>query len=45
MAKPEKKVIDLSISRETTLEDLARHYHESGGFVAKKVGVAVNILE
>ncbi|MBI4175657.1 MAG: deoxyhypusine synthase, partial [Candidatus Aenigmarchaeota archaeon] len=42
--KRDKAVTDIAITGKTTLEEMARHYHESGGFVAKKVGIAANIL-
>jgi deoxyhypusine synthase len=38
------KVEDISVSGKTTLEELAREYEKSGGFVAKKVGTAAKIL-
>lgn len=40
----ERKVADIAVNKNTTLEDLSSLYGESGGFVAKKVGVAVEIL-
>ncbi|MEM5812152.1 MAG: deoxyhypusine synthase [Candidatus Aenigmatarchaeota archaeon] len=39
-----KKVEDIRISKKTTLEEVANEYEKSGGFVAKKVGKAVKIL-
>lgn len=41
----EKPVRDLSIDKDTSLAELAEAYHEAGGFVAKKVGQAVEILK
>jgi len=40
----EKRVKDFRLEKGTTLEDLGKQYLESGGFVSKKVGVAVDIL-
>ncbi len=45
MAPKEKPVKDIVISKKTTLQDLPDQYYESGGFVAKKIGLAVKILE
>ncbi len=40
-----KKVKDFDITKEMKLRELGRQYFESGGFVAKKVGTAINILK
>lgn len=41
----QKKVKDIKLSKVKTIDDLARQFFNSGGFSAKKVGIAVNILE
>ncbi|MFW6176468.1 MAG: deoxyhypusine synthase family protein, partial [Thermoplasmatota archaeon] len=43
MAK--RKVNDFDIDGKTTINDLVEQYEDSGGFVAKKVGIAKNVLE
>ncbi|MGM0404610.1 MAG: deoxyhypusine synthase [Thermoplasmatota archaeon] len=40
-----KKVIDFDINADTKLSDLIDQYYDSGGFVAKKVGIAVDVLD
>lgn len=40
-----RKIEDITISKKTTLEEMASEYEKSGGFVAKKVGTAVGIME
>ncbi|MBI2675517.1 MAG: deoxyhypusine synthase [Candidatus Aenigmarchaeota archaeon] len=40
-----KKIKDISVNKDTSLEELVGQLHDSGGFVAKKVGIAANILE
>ncbi len=39
-----KKVVDYRINKGTSLAELVEQYHESGGFVSKKIGLASNIL-
>lgn len=42
----EKKIVkDVEINGETTISELVSQYYDSGGFVAKKIGSASNILE
>ncbi|MFO7792508.1 MAG: deoxyhypusine synthase [Candidatus Saliniplasma sp.] len=41
----EKKVIDFDLDKDTRLSDLIEQYYKSGGFVAKKVGIAVDVLD
>lgn len=41
----EKKVTDFDIDGDTKISDLTDQYFDSGGFVAKKVGIAVNVLD
>lgn len=36
---------DISLSKETTLDELVEQMYDSGGFTAKKVGVATRVLE
>ncbi len=40
-----RKVTDLDIDGETRIKDLIEQYESSGGFVAKKVGIAKNVLD
>ncbi|MBI4021710.1 MAG: deoxyhypusine synthase [Candidatus Aenigmarchaeota archaeon] len=40
-----RKVEDLSVTKGTSLADLGVQYYAAGGFVAKKVGAAIQILE
>jgi len=40
-----KPVKDIDVSESGEIDELLKKMHESGGFVAKKVGVAVDILE
>ncbi len=40
-----EKVEDIDVDGDTTISDLISEFQESGGFVAKKVGVAADILE
>jgi len=40
-----RKAEDISVTGKTTLRELAREYEKSGGFVAKKLGTAVQIME
>ncbi|MBS3816781.1 MAG: deoxyhypusine synthase [Candidatus Thermoplasmatota archaeon] len=40
-----KKVEDLNIDGDTTISELISGYQNSGGFVAKKVGLSVEILD
>jgi len=40
-----KKVEDFEISKNVTIDELTSQYYNAGGFVAKKVGIAVKILE
>ena len=40
-----KKVDDFNINSETKLSELIDQYYDSGGFVAKKAGIAKNVLE
>jgi len=40
-----KKVQDFDIDAETSIAELVSEMHDSGGFVAKNVGLAVEILE
>lgn len=40
-----KKVRDFDIHADTEISDLINQYYRSGGFVAKKIGLAVEILE
>ncbi|MFP3872138.1 MAG: deoxyhypusine synthase [Candidatus Natronoplasma sp.] len=40
-----EKVHDLKIDGDTTISELVSSYRDSGGFVAKKVGTAAEILE
>ncbi len=41
----ERKVKDLNLSKSITIEELSRQYLEAGGFVAKNVGVGVEIIK
>ncbi len=45
MITMEKVVQDYDIDGETTVSELISQMHDSGGFVAKKVGLAAQILE
>lgn len=38
------KIKDMIITKDTKLQDIARHYKDSGGFVAKKLGIAADIM-
>ncbi|MFW6122541.1 MAG: deoxyhypusine synthase, partial [Petrotogales bacterium] len=40
-----RPVKDFDINQDTTINDLINQYYDSGGFVAKKIGLAKNILE
>jgi deoxyhypusine synthase len=40
-----KPVKDISMHESKDVDELVKQMHEAGGFVSKKVGVAVNILE
>ncbi|UCE75512.1 MAG: deoxyhypusine synthase [Methanomassiliicoccales archaeon] len=40
-----QKVEDINLSRNTSMDELVRQMYSSGGFTAKKVGIAANILE
>jgi deoxyhypusine synthase len=39
------KVYDIELSRITTISDLVSQMYDSGGFTAKQVGIAANIIE
>lgn len=41
----EQKVTDFDIDGDTKISDLTNQYFDSGGFVAKNVGIAVNVLD
>ncbi len=43
--KTKEIVKDINITGKTTVTELADEYYNSGGFVAKKIGLAVKILE
>lgn len=40
-----EKVKDIDVDKDTTISDLISNFQDSGGFVAKKVGTAAEILE
>ena len=41
----DKEIKDMRITKDMTIENLGKQYLETGGFVAKKVGIAVEILK
>lgn len=43
--KPMKPVKDIALSKDTPLKDFVSQLYESGGFVAKKVGIGARIFE
>ena len=40
-----KPIKDIEITKNSSLYNVAKQYYESGGFVAKKIGIGVQILK